>query len=152
MTCKTKNPNESFALSFLGEISPQIYGFDGEDAIEASLMNLSTVNNAKVKLYRKVGTPYDHDEIIKYESSSSICDENGTSFALVYLNDVNGYAITDTLPLIKMTSKWTQTIYCSAHYNSSEATPSTLSFSFNGETSWSVPVDANENAVKDALE
>ena len=134
----TKNINESFALSFLGEVSPQIFGTDGEIAILSSLTNLSSVKDADVKLFRKILSHYNNEEIVQYESATSICDENGTSFALVYLTEVEGYKASDALPLIKMTSDWTQTIHCNAEYNSSDVKKSTLSFSYNGETSWSM--------------
>ena len=152
LTCKTKNINESFALSFLGEVSPQIFGTDGEIAILSSLTNLSSVKDADVKLFRKVLSHYNNEEIVQYESATSICDENGTSFALVYLTEVEGYKASDALPLIKMTSDWTQTIHCNAEYNSSDVKKSTLSFSYNGETSWSIPINANAADVKRALE
>ena len=70
LTCKTKNINESFALSFLGEVSPQIFGTDGEIAILSSLTNLSSVKDADVKLFRKVLSHYNNEEIVQYESAT----------------------------------------------------------------------------------
>ena len=45
-----------------------------------------------------------------------------------------------------------QILVRNAEYNSSDVKKSTLSFSYNGETSWSIPINANAADVKRALE
>ena len=88
-----------------------------------------------MRLLRKVRRFYKNKEIIEYEQADSFCNENGTSFALVALQEVDAYAVSDSLPLIKMTDKWTQTVYCLVDDNNSTTNLATVSFSYNGESS-----------------
>jgi hypothetical protein len=151
LSCTGSDSSDGFTITFLGEVSPIIRPDTNASELLKKIMKFSMVKDAQVEIIKKNEENFLPDDYITLERSATACSTNGSTAMVVYLNEIDGYLIEESLPLMKLSTEWAKVVNC--NYNKiNESGISSFSLSYNGQSSRSIGVYSGPEEVKNTLE